>query len=81
MQFDILFLLFMKIQLAPHYANITKSNISLKAGKEIQHNLLEFSVGGFRDFAIGPTRKEKKKRIKSTETLKQKLCSAGLKRT
>lgn len=40
----------------------TKSKISLKAGKEIQHNLLEFSVGGFRDFAIGPTKKKEKKR-------------------
>lgn len=52
----------MKIQLAPHYANITKSKISLKAGKEIQHNLLEFSVGCFRDFAIGPTKKEGEKK-------------------
>lgn len=52
------FLLFMTGQLMPNDANMTKTHIiSLKAGKEIQHNLLEFSIGCLGDLTIGPANK------------------------
>lgn len=35
----------------------SKSITSLKAGEEIQHDLLEFGIGCLRDFAISPEKK------------------------